>query len=35
VVFVEAFPMTESGKIRKADLRADARKRFAGHTTSP
>ncbi|WIM11952.1 AMP-binding protein [Enhydrobacter sp.] len=28
VVFVEAFPMTESGKIRKADLREDARKRF-------
>ena len=30
VVFVEAFPMTESGKIRKAELREDARKRFAG-----
>jgi fatty-acyl-CoA synthase len=30
VVFVEAFPMTESGKIRKAALREDARKRFAG-----
>jgi fatty-acyl-CoA synthase len=30
VVFVDAFPMTESGKIRKADLREDARKRFAG-----
>jgi fatty-acyl-CoA synthase len=30
VVFVEAFPMTESGKIRKTDLREDARKRFAG-----
>jgi fatty-acyl-CoA synthase len=30
VVFVEAFPMTESGKIRKAALRQDARKRFAG-----
>ncbi len=29
VVFVEAFPMTESGKIRKAELRADARQRFA------
>jgi fatty-acyl-CoA synthase len=28
VVFVDAFPMTESGKIRKADLREDARKRF-------
>ena len=30
VVFVEAFPMTESGKIKKTDLREDARKRFAG-----
>ncbi|HEX9559304.1 MAG TPA: AMP-binding protein [Reyranella sp.] len=30
VVFVEAFPMTESGKIRKAALREDARRRFAG-----
>jgi fatty-acyl-CoA synthase len=29
VVFVERFPMTESGKIRKAELREDARKRFA------
>lgn len=28
VVFVEAFPMTESGKIKKAELRQDARKRF-------
>jgi fatty-acyl-CoA synthase len=28
VVFVDAFPMTESGKIRKADLREDAKKRF-------
>ena len=28
VVFIEAFPMTESGKIRKAQLREDARKRF-------
>ena len=28
VVFVEAFPMTESGKIRKAVLREDAAKRF-------
>jgi fatty-acyl-CoA synthase len=28
VVFVDAFPMTESGKIRKAELRADAKKRF-------
>jgi fatty-acyl-CoA synthase len=30
VVFVDAFPMTESGKIRKAELREDARKRFGG-----
>jgi fatty-acyl-CoA synthase len=29
VVFVEAFPMTESGKIKKTELREDARKRFA------
>ena len=29
VVFVDAFPMTESGKIRKAELREDAKKRFA------
>jgi fatty-acyl-CoA synthase len=29
VVFVDAIPMTESGKIRKAKLREDARKRFA------
>ena len=29
VVFVDAFPMTESGKIRKVELREDARKRFA------
>jgi fatty-acyl-CoA synthase len=28
VVFIEAFPMTESGKIRKAALREDARKRL-------
>ncbi len=28
VVFIEAFPMTESGKIRKTELREDARKRF-------
>lgn len=28
VVFIDAFPMTESGKIKKADLRKDARKRF-------
>jgi fatty-acyl-CoA synthase len=30
VVFVETFPMTESGKIKKAELREDARKRFGG-----
>ena len=30
VVFVDAFPMTESGKIRKAALREDASKRFGG-----
>jgi fatty-acyl-CoA synthase len=29
VVFVEAFPMTESGKIKKTELREDAKKRFA------
>jgi fatty-acyl-CoA synthase len=28
VVFLEVFPMTESGKIKKAELREDARKRF-------
>ena len=28
VVFIDAFPMTESGKIKKAELRADAKKRF-------
>ena len=28
VVFIEAFPMTESGKIQKAKLREDAKKRF-------
>jgi fatty-acyl-CoA synthase len=28
VVFVDAFPMTESGKIRKTELREDAKKRF-------
>lgn len=28
VVFIDAFPMTESGKIRKAELREDAKKRF-------
>jgi fatty-acyl-CoA synthase len=29
VVFVDEFPMTASGKIRKVDLRADAKARFA------
>ena len=28
VVFIEEFPMTESGKIRKADLREDAKRRL-------
>jgi acyl-CoA synthetase (AMP-forming)/AMP-acid ligase II len=28
VVFIDVFPMTASGKIRKADLREDARKRL-------
>ena len=28
VVFVDAFPMTASGKIRKVELRADAEERF-------
>ncbi|MBV8413343.1 MAG: long-chain fatty acid--CoA ligase, partial [Alphaproteobacteria bacterium] len=37
VVFVEAFPMTESGKIKKTELREDARKRFeqSGMSSSP
>jgi len=30
VIFVEAFPMTSSGKIRKVELRADARQRLDG-----
>jgi len=30
VVFVDAFPMTETGKIRKSELRADAKQRFVG-----
>jgi hypothetical protein len=29
VVFVDAFSMTESGKIREAELHEDERKRFA------
>lgn len=28
VVFIDAFPMTESGKIKKAELRADAKQRL-------
>jgi fatty-acyl-CoA synthase len=28
VVFIDAFPMTETGKIRKSELRADAKQRF-------
>jgi fatty-acyl-CoA synthase len=31
VVFVDEFPMTASGKIRKVELRADAAARFAAH----
>lgn len=30
VIFVDAFPMTSSGKIRKIELRADARQRLDG-----
>jgi acyl-CoA synthetase (AMP-forming)/AMP-acid ligase II len=30
VVFVDAFPMTETGKIRKSELRADAKQQFVG-----
>ena len=30
VVFIDAFPMTASGKIRKVELRADAKERFGG-----
>jgi fatty-acyl-CoA synthase len=30
VVFIDEFPMTASGKIRKVELRADAKERFAG-----
>ena len=30
VVFIDGFPMTESGKIQKAKLREDAKKRFTG-----
>jgi fatty-acyl-CoA synthase len=33
VVFIDAFPMTESGKIKKAELRADARQRLGGAGT--
>jgi fatty-acyl-CoA synthase len=32
VVFVPGFPMTSSGKIRKIELRADARQRLDGGT---
>lgn len=35
VVFVEDFPMTASGKIRKVELRADAAARFDGAAPSP
>ena len=30
VAFIDEFPMTASGKIRKVELRADAKERFAG-----
>ena len=29
VVFIDAFPMTESGKIKKHELRTDAKQRFS------
>ena len=32
VVFVDDFPMTASGKIRKVELREDAKKRAAQNT---
>jgi fatty-acyl-CoA synthase len=32
VIFVDAFPMTSSGKIRKVELRADARLRLGADT---
>ena len=35
VVFVDAFPMTETGKIRKSELRADAKQRFVGLSQVP
>ncbi|HKU95466.1 MAG TPA: AMP-binding protein [Vineibacter sp.] len=33
VIFLDSFPMTESGKIRKADLRADAKQRLGTKET--
>ena len=33
VVFIDEFPMTASGKIRKVELRADAKERFGGNET--
>jgi fatty-acyl-CoA synthase len=35
VVFVEAFPMTESGKIMKAELRENAKRRFGEAEPAP
>src|SRR5690242_2601806 len=35
VVFVEAFPMTESGKIMKAELRKDAKSRLGNAEPTP
>ncbi len=35
VVFIDAFPMTASGKIRKVELRADAAARFKPEQVSP
>ncbi len=34
VVFLDAFPMTESGKIRKTELREDAKRRLATRETA-
>ncbi|MGR9093041.1 MAG: AMP-binding enzyme, partial [Gammaproteobacteria bacterium] len=33
VLFLEEFPMTGSGKVRKVDLRADALEKLAGRTS--
>jgi fatty-acyl-CoA synthase len=34
VIFVEAFPMTSSGKIRKVELRAEARRLLDGNAAA-